>query len=79
MFCLYSAESKPGTRIKVLSLESCELQTELQRDLGQLAKQAIPSVLIGGPIETNRSAHPLGLIDVCFIVDNYKFTCHKVR
>nr|CAH0100088.1 unnamed protein product [Daphnia galeata] len=71
------AETKPGTKIKVLSLESKEFQEELQRDLSQLAKQAIPSGLnvTDSLIETQLPL--LNLVDICFVVDEQQFLCHK--
>ena len=70
------AETKPGTRIKVLSLESTEMQSDLQRELGLLAETAIPVELL--PSGQPRINQFLNLIDVCFVVEQHRFHCHKV-
>lgn len=72
------AETKPGTRIKVLSVESSELLAEVQHDLSQLATQAIPPDLLTKISSTSNIPRLLNLTDVCFIVDGHKFSCHKV-
>lgn len=69
------ANTKPGTKIKVLTLESAQLQAELQRDLGHLANLAIPLELrINHRTEMPALAQ---LVDVCFVVEHHKFYCHK--
>ena len=77
---IFTAETKPGTRIKVVSLESAQLQAELQRDIGRLAEQAIPPELQTNLFSDVADYPPplLGLVDVCFVVDHHKFLCHKV-
>lgn len=72
------ADNKPGTKIKVLSLESKEFQAEVQRDLGQLAKQAISSGFTTNDSSVKNRLPLPDLSDVCFIVDHQKFFCHKV-
>ncbi|KAI9555576.1 hypothetical protein GHT06_018091 [Daphnia sinensis] len=71
------ADNKPGTKIKVLSLESKEFQAEIQHDLGQLAKQAVPSGLITNDLFIQAPLDLPNLTDVCFVVDHQKFLCHK--
>ncbi|XP_059352345.1 ankyrin repeat and BTB/POZ domain-containing protein 1-like isoform X2 [Daphnia carinata] len=71
------ADSKPGTKVKVLSLEPKEFQAEIQRDLGQLAKQAIPSGLITNDFFIQSPLELPNLTDVCFVVGHQKFLCHK--
>lgn len=72
------ADTKPGTKIKVLLLESKEFRAEIQRDLGQLAKQAIPSGLITNDLFIQATLELPILVDVCFAVDHQQFLCHKV-
>ncbi|KAK4025082.1 ankyrin repeat and BTB/POZ domain-containing protein 1 [Daphnia magna] len=71
------ADTKPGTKIKVLLLESKEFRAEIQRDLGQLAKQAIPSGLITNDLFIQATLELPILVDVCFVVDRQQFLCHK--
>ncbi|XP_046653588.1 ankyrin repeat and BTB/POZ domain-containing protein 1-like isoform X1 [Daphnia pulicaria] len=71
------AETKPGTKIKVLTLESKEFLEEVQRDLSQLAKQAMPSELNVNHSFTEIPSPLLNLVDVCFVVDDHQFLCHK--
>ena len=64
---------------KVISLDSSEMQVELQRDLDQIAKQAIPPELLTNDSFASNPSPLLNLIDVCFVVDHHKFLCHKVN
>ncbi|XP_073207466.1 ankyrin repeat and BTB/POZ domain-containing protein 1 isoform X2 [Lepidochelys kempii] len=75
---LYTVSSKPGTCVKVLTIEppgNCRLQ----EDLALLADCALPAELRVGfgelPFDStdNFSSCP----DVCFRVADYNFLCHK--
>ena len=55
------------------------MQVELQRDLDQIAKQAIPPELLTNDLFASSPSPLLNLIDVCFVVDHHKFLCHKVN
>jgi hypothetical protein len=50
----------------------------VQRDLSQLAKQAMPSELNVNHSFTEIPSPLLNLVDVCFVVDDHQFLCHKV-
>ncbi|KAM9343759.1 ankyrin repeat and BTB/POZ domain-containing protein 1 isoform 1-T1 [Pholidichthys leucotaenia] len=75
--------NKPGTCVKVLSLEphSCQLQEEM----AQLADCALPtdlrcvdSLQVGfGELPFNRVDHFPTYPDICFRVNGYDFLCHK--
>jgi hypothetical protein len=72
---------KPGTSVKMLTLESAELAAELQQDLGVLGMQAVPRELrtwVTGVDLPLMPIVPLFLVDICFCVCGYKFYCHKV-
>lgn len=62
-------------------MESDVQQLELQRDLRKLAEHAIPSSVLHGPqsCDLPETADFTFLVDVCFVVENLKFQCHKVR
>ncbi|XP_037539989.1 ankyrin repeat and BTB/POZ domain-containing protein 1 [Nematolebias whitei] len=69
--------NKPGTCVKVLSLEphTCQLQEEM----AQLADCALPTELrVGfGELPFNRVDHFPTYPDICFRVEGYDFLCHK--
>ncbi|XP_018620389.2 ankyrin repeat and BTB/POZ domain-containing protein 1 isoform X1 [Scleropages formosus] len=70
--------SKPGTCVKVLSLEP-ENNCQLQEDLAILADCALPAELrVGyGELPFDRTDNFTSYPDICFRVENYDFLCHK--
>uniref|UniRef100_A0A8C5PMQ8 Ankyrin repeat and BTB/POZ domain-containing protein 1 n=1 Tax=Leptobrachium leishanense TaxID=445787 RepID=A0A8C5PMQ8_9ANUR len=71
--------SKPGTCVKVLTVEPTENNSRLQEDLAILADCALPPELRVGfgelPFDSTDSfrSYP----DVCFQIGNNNFLCHK--
>uniref|UniRef100_A0A3B3RTS8 Ankyrin repeat and BTB/POZ domain-containing protein 1 n=1 Tax=Paramormyrops kingsleyae TaxID=1676925 RepID=A0A3B3RTS8_9TELE len=70
--------SKPGTCVKVLSLEP-ENNCQLQEDLAILADCALPAELrVGyGELPFDRTDNFPSYPDICFRVESYNFLCHK--
>ncbi|KAM4738270.1 ankyrin repeat and BTB/POZ domain-containing protein 1 isoform 2-T2 [Anableps anableps] len=73
----YTVSNKPGTCVKVLSLEPHTCQ--LQEDMAQLADCALPTELrVGfGELPFNRVDLFPTYPDICFRVEGYDFLCHK--
>ncbi|KAM6475635.1 ankyrin repeat and BTB/POZ domain-containing protein 1 isoform 6-T6 [Liasis olivaceus] len=75
---LYTVSSKPGTCVKVLTIEPSG-NSRLQEDLALLAECALPAEFRVGfgelPFDSTDSfsSYP----DLCFRVSNYSFLCHK--
>ncbi|TKS77742.1 Ankyrin repeat and BTB/POZ domain-containing protein 1 [Collichthys lucidus] len=74
---LYEFVSNKPICVKVLSLEprSCQLQ----EDMAQLAKSALPTGRRAGfdELPFNKLENFQSYPDICFIVDGYNFLCHK--
>ncbi|CAL1541800.1 unnamed protein product [Lymnaea stagnalis] len=73
--------SKPGVRVTTLVLDPVNGSDILQRDLAQLAHWALPEELtswVVGELPFEPESMPLTYPDVCFVVENHRFMCHKV-
>ncbi|KAK0052425.1 ankyrin repeat and BTB/POZ domain-containing protein 1 [Biomphalaria pfeifferi] len=72
--------SKLGVKVTTLVLEPVKGSDDVQRDLAQLAHWALPEELtswIVGELPFEPETMPLTYPDVCFIVDDHRFMCHK--
>ncbi|XP_074692893.1 ankyrin repeat and BTB/POZ domain-containing protein 1 isoform X2 [Strix aluco] len=75
---LYTVSSKPGTCVKVLTIEPTG-NCRLQEDLALLADCALPAELrVGfGELPFDSTDNFNSCPDVCFRVAEYNFLCHK--
>ncbi|XP_064309829.1 ankyrin repeat and BTB/POZ domain-containing protein 1 isoform X2 [Phalacrocorax carbo] len=75
---LYTVSSKPGTCVKVLTIEPTG-NCRLQEDLALLADCALPAELrVGfGELPFDSTDNFNSCPDVCFRVADYNFLCHK--
>ncbi|GFO45079.1 calcium-independent phospholipase a2-gamma [Plakobranchus ocellatus] len=76
----YWESSKPGVRVTTLVLSPANSKESLQKDLAQLAHWALPDALtswVTGELPFEPETIPLTFPDICFEVDNHRFTCHK--
>ncbi|XP_059879154.1 ankyrin repeat and BTB/POZ domain-containing protein 1 isoform X1 [Delphinus delphis] len=70
--------SKPGTCVKVLTIEPPQVDPRLREDLALLADCALPPELRGDLGELPFPCDGFSSCpDVCFRVDGYSFLCHK--
>ncbi|KAM9075813.1 ankyrin repeat and BTB/POZ domain-containing protein 1 isoform 3-T5 [Megaptera novaeangliae] len=70
--------SKPGTCVKVLTIEPPQADPQLREDLALLADCALPPELRGDLGELPFPCDGFSSCpDVCFRVDGYSFLCHK--
>uniref|UniRef100_A0A8D1EFQ3 Ankyrin repeat and BTB/POZ domain-containing protein 1 n=1 Tax=Sus scrofa TaxID=9823 RepID=A0A8D1EFQ3_PIG len=70
--------SKPGTCVKVLTIEPPQADLRLREDLALLADCALPTELRGDLWELPFPCDGFnGCPDVCFRVEGYNFLCHK--
>ncbi|XP_061053343.1 ankyrin repeat and BTB/POZ domain-containing protein 1 isoform X1 [Eubalaena glacialis] len=70
--------SKPGTCVKVLTIEPPQADPRLREDLALLADCALPPELRGDLGELPFPCDGFSSCpDVCFRVDGYSFLCHK--
>ncbi|XP_033745465.1 ankyrin repeat and BTB/POZ domain-containing protein 1-like [Pecten maximus] len=76
--------SKPGVTITTLTIEpSIQHSIELQEDLGKLGDLALPDELCSdvfqalGSLPFTETYLPI-YPDICFMVEEHKFLCHKV-
>ena len=79
MFSQFVLERRrPGSGSKTVSITGEELGSALKRDLAVLAEQALPAefrqTVLPGDLPPSVSYFP----DVCFVLDKFKFHCHKV-
>ncbi|XP_059142453.1 ankyrin repeat and BTB/POZ domain-containing protein 1-like isoform X2 [Physella acuta] len=70
--------SKPGVRVTTLVLDPTNGSDSLQQDLAQLAQAALPDGLSSWVLgELPFDPESLSYADVCFVVEEQKFMCHK--
>ncbi|XP_021364162.1 ankyrin repeat and BTB/POZ domain-containing protein 1-like [Mizuhopecten yessoensis] len=76
--------AKPGITVTTLTIEPNLHNTKLQEDLGKLGDLALPDELCSEIFQALGSLPFAGLQDlpiypdICFIVEEHKFLCHKV-
>uniref|UniRef100_A0A8C0D9U7 Ankyrin repeat and BTB/POZ domain-containing protein 1 n=1 Tax=Balaenoptera musculus TaxID=9771 RepID=A0A8C0D9U7_BALMU len=76
--CACPVASKPGTCVKVLTIEPPQADPRLREDLALLADCALPPELRGDLGELPFPCDGFSSCpDVCFRVDGYSFLCHK--
>ncbi|XP_060078482.1 ankyrin repeat and BTB/POZ domain-containing protein 1-like [Ylistrum balloti] len=75
---------KPGVTVTTITIEPTLHNTKLQEDLGRLGDLALPNELCSDIFQALGNIPFAGLEDlpiypdICFVVEEHKFLCHKV-